>query len=200
MPQVVPPGFAHCLIPFNHPLIPRAAVITFGLEISGTVTPVNELIDEVVASFVNSWTTFIDSQVLVGPGKMVVGQDGPDNLSVDGVYTAYGAATSDRAWANTALLLTKLTEQGGRRGKGRMYLPWCLAESVPDEAGRIAPASVATAQTAADDWLADLVAIDGVEDMVVLHSTGVTQIVDPSPVTRLLVSNVIGTQRRRLNR
>lgn len=95
---------------------------------------------------------------------------------------------------NSALLVTKNTALGGRRNKGRMYVPPFLpGESQVDANGNLAAGVQATLQgqfdVATDGDLADDIGY------LLYHQTG-----DPTPtaITSLVVNNLIATQRRRM--
>jgi hypothetical protein len=93
----------------------------------------------------------------------------------------------------------KRTALGGRKGRGRLFIPWAVADSNVDEAGIIVPATVVTMQTAVTSFLNGIIT-EGM-NMVLLHSpdkSGVT--VPPTTVSSLVVDGMIATQRRRLGR
>lgn len=100
---------------------------------------------------------------------------------------------------NCAYLVKKSTALGGRRNRGRMYLP-CPSEADVDGAGLVLAASV----TALNVQLAKLqsggtvhTAFGFVADPVVLHETGSQT---PATVSDLSCQPKIATQRRRMRR
>lgn len=200
MALIIPPGFAQITQPFKHQLLAREAVITYGIDVASGSVITPTILNAIQAVFNTAWTSFIDSEVTIGPLRASVGQDGGENLAVEGNVTLVGTATAERATASVALLLRKLTTRGGRRGRGRVYLPWMLAEANVTEIGVIPSGGVTAAQTAADAWLTALVGLPDVDAMVLLHSTGNTPTGLPDVVTSLTVDPVLGTQRRRLGR
>lgn len=95
---------------------------------------------------------------------------------------------------NCALLVTKLTGVGGRRNKGRMYIPPFLpGESQVDQNGVLASGVQATIQGQIDA----AVAANEADDIgyVLFHQTGSDT---PTTVTELRLENLIATQRRRM--
>jgi len=98
---------------------------------------------------------------------------------------------------NCAILAKKSTALGGRRNRGRMYIP-CPYEASTDGAGVLSPAEVTA-------WNASLAAImpggtihtafGFLGDAVVLHETGDQT---PATVTDLGCAPKIATQRRRM--
>jgi hypothetical protein len=127
-----------------------------------------------------------------------MGQDGGEALTGIDASTALGGAGGASVPANVAALIHKRTARGGRRGRGRMYLPWWIQESDVDERGAISSTTIGFMNTALATWLADLAA-DGCP-MVVLHDPGRTPAGAPDVVTSLTVDPIVGTQRRRLGR
>jgi hypothetical protein len=92
----------------------------------------------------------------------------------------------------------KNTARGGRRGRGRIYLPWFIAEDGVDEVGLITPGTIGAIQAAMDVWRTKLVDFD--LPMYVLHNSGISATGTPDQVTSLRVQGMIATQRRRLGR
>ncbi len=99
---------------------------------------------------------------------------------------------------NTAILVQKRTSRGGRKGRGRMYLPPAsLHEPNVGATGDITGVTLTAHQTWADEVLAamDLAS----QPMVLLHSEEAGAIA-PDPVTSLSVQPKVATQRTRLRR
>lgn len=95
---------------------------------------------------------------------------------------------------NCALLVTKLTGIGGRRNKGRMYIPPFLpGESQVDQNGIL----TGTVQAVIQGQIDAAVAANAADDIgyVLFHQTG-SEI--PTAITELRCENLIATQRRRM--
>jgi len=108
-----------------------------------------------------------------------------------------GSGGTGKLMPNTAVLVKKTTLDGGRKGRGRFYVPafGSIAGDL-DSAGNItgtAPASLQTAFSAFKDDIEGDVTI-GPAPWVLLHSDSTT----PSPIVDLVVESKIATQRRRL--
>ncbi len=107
-----------------------------------------------------------------------------------------GVATAPQ---NCATLITKNTDFPGRRGRGRIFHPFC-PETVTSSG--ILPSSYVTQVTEAYEALVDLSVLltpPGPNwQMVVLHSPGISPEGSPSDVVSLTGQNLIATQRRRL--
>lgn len=132
--------------------------------------------------------------------RIVQGSDGPDLIyTVDLATPVNGGVTSGSCPPNTSFLIRKGTGQGGRRNRGRMYIP-----GVPREAifanGDIATTTVTGLQTRVDDLQDGPTLVDaGFTTPVLLHGLGLSPTpVSPTPVTSLNVQTKVATQRRRL--
>lgn len=188
----IPPGFAHIALTFRHAAYQRDAYCTYGVNIGGDP-------ETVAAGALGVWMTsmnnLLDSNVTMREVVATIGQDGGDPLIQYAQNPTAGGRSAESTPPALALLVTKRTGLGGRRNTGRMFLPWFNTEGQVNETGVIASVSLNAYQTAVNTWLtahetADL-------GMVILHRTGISTIPAPTPVTNLVVSNVISTQTRR---
>jgi hypothetical protein len=201
---IIPPGFAQAVVPFQHALLARTAYVVFGVDVSGLGGDYEAGADAVTRSITIPFQDELDSEVVVGPTVLRVGQDGGDPLSVSGSYSDNGAEAAQMLPPNVALLVKKNTALGGRRGRGRMYMPWVTQDGASNDVGTLDGASLAARQTAADEMLASLASepVTAIETpMVLLHdSSGAGVEPPPTPVTSLLVDSRVATQRRRMAR
>lgn len=194
MALIIPDGFAQITVPFTHDGLARQAVITFGAEYSGVETPADECQFHLAALTDN--VTF-DSNVLVGPVRGRFGVPVGEPLAAEGTGTFSGTSSAERVPSNTALLVSKRSGRGGRRGRGRMYFPWHVEEAEVDELGFIDGGLHTSIQGEFDDWFTELTVTD--RSMVILHdSEGATAPGSPDTVLGLIVSTQVATQRRRL--
>ena len=137
--------------------------------------------------------------------RIAVGNDGGDIIfdSIDGAGVGAQAAAS--APQNTAYLFRKTTASGGRRNRGRMFVPG-VAEGSVSSAG-VVTAGDAVAYQAAADAFESAMRIGGFP-LVILHpaipapepkpAPAAIPEADPTPVTRLVLQPNVATQRRRL--
>jgi hypothetical protein len=129
-------------------------------------------------------------------GFVLVGNDGGD-IRYDVTVSRAGALGGSANPQNVATLVRKNTGLGGRRNRGRMFLPG-IPEAFTADNGIIAPANVTTLQTAVNLLHSGaLFAASNVDAMVLLHSTPPTT---PTVINSLDVQNLVATQRRRLRR
>jgi hypothetical protein len=192
------PGFADITVGLRHAMMSRHAAVTFGVQPSATdpITVCNNVASAVLGA--TGLEAMMDNDVTITTIRASLGTDGSEdivgetshNTICDGVFAAPPA--------NVAVLLHKRSTRGGRRGRGRMFIPWAMSEGDVDEVGNIATARVTALQTLATSFLNALTTY-GVP-MVILHNAGKTVMGAPNTVTSLTVDRLIGTQRRRLGR
>jgi hypothetical protein len=205
MAEIIPTGFAQVTIPFAHATMTRKAAIVYGIKVPvGGVTP-EGLATSALLDFTASMSAEIDSEVTMGPAEVSIGQDGGEALAGAGSNTQPGTNPTSSPSPNVAVLLKLRTARGGRRGRGRKYLPWALAEGELAENGVIIAGQVTQLNTAANSWRTTAAAAG--RDLVILHSnssptnTGPATVPGPpDTVTSISTDSLIATQRRRLGR
>lgn len=196
---IIPPGFAQVSLPFQHASLNRRAFCVFGLELAGLVDPF-DIANAVVSLWDDTMGVHNDTDVTFGPAEVTVGQDGGEPITGVGNLALLGnSAYPDSLNGGQAVLLRKGTARGGRRGRGRMFVPWAIADAEVNEIGILDTTAVSGRQTSANAFLAGL-ADDDLGGMVLLHDVGISTPGDPTPVTSLIVDRLVGSQRRRLAR
>lgn len=203
MTLVIPPGFGQASVQFRNSGDPDPWYVTFGVDLSeagGDYTlAAAQIAGAVVSSLLGSMTT----DTILSGVQLRVGQDGGEPLTIFVPQNEAGSSSANKLPQNCAVLITKVTNLGGRKGKGRMFWPNLVAEGVVNNVGVIEAGAVAEFQTQANDLMTYL---DGEGDppaefatpMVLLHNGEGPGTPAPTPVERLVVQNVISTQRRRL--
>lgn len=203
---LIPPGFAQMTIPLLHTGMAREAVITFGIEYSTEGATLQEICDFVFQQWFESLGATVDSEVLQGPARGRFGQAGDEPLAAEGTSSGNSVSTDQRPPAQVALLVRKSSNRGGRRGRGRFYIPWAVNEASVNELGAIEGTTLAAFQDAADAFLLALgtgTGEEGPTPMFLLHVQSTDQVTlpgTPSLVTALTCDSIVGTQRRRLGR
>lgn len=196
--MTTPPGFADISVEFKYAGFPRSSFITFGVDPTATdPIVVGTLVAESIAT-TGSILDLVDNTVTMAAIHVALGTDGAEDIHAVVPRTDSGRSAAINSPNNCALLLHKRTARGGRRGRGRLYLPWSMQEGAVDENGIVLSTFVTSSQVKASLWLADMIT-RGVP-MVLLHSTGLTTEGPPNSVTSLVVDGIVGTQRRRLGR
>lgn len=155
--------------------------------------------DEVVEDFSNAfWTRFgpyIPNECSELLTRLTLGTSVPSaplifEFSGEHVGSSSGASLPP----NTCYLIQKRTASGGRKNRGRMFLPKPSAAAI-GENGAISSSQLLALAGAAGNFLTDCEAITGVTNCYVLHSSSVDT---PTQITSLVPDANIATQRRRL--
>jgi len=196
--MATPPGYAAISVQLTHASLARQAYLTFGTDPTST-TPA--LIGAEIATALNvtgGLKAILDTAVTMSQIRVSLGSDGvTDVIGITPISIA-GLNNTTSVPPNCAVLVHKVTATGGRRNRGRLFLPWCVGTGSVDEGGIISGATMTTTQTAITAFYNALSTNNN--PMVVLHDAGKSAIPGPTPVTSLAVDNLISTQRRRLGR
>lgn len=199
------PGFADVSLKLNLAGLSRPAFITFGVDPTDTDPTLIGTAIWTASSGATSLMGCLDNNVTLTEIRVSAGTDGGEDLV--GIYAPNGPGQASQASlpANCALLVHKTTTRGGRRGRGRLFIPWAAIETDVDEAGVVGSTTVTSMQTKMSAWRTAL-ATNQVP-MVVLHDPSRPDIKGspttpgaPNLVTALVVDRLISTQRRRLGR
>lgn len=202
--MATPPGFVAASMQFKLTGLNRPAYITFGLDPTGTST------DAILTAIATAWgvagsiNSVMDNNVTNTLITVRYGQDGGEDLVDTRTVAVAGTVNATTLPANCALLVHKRTARGGRRGRGRMFIPWVVPEPDCDEAGNILASKLPTYATALETFRLNL--SSGGNPMVVLHKPSEagtehpTAMGAPDPVLELRPDAIISTQRRRLGR
>lgn len=202
MALVIPPGFAQASVQIRMDGDPDPWYITHGLDLTDNVGSYQQVASKVVGAWTANILAQLPTTARVSGVQLQVGQDGPDNLTLFFPYDIAGGSTGDKLPQNCAALVTKVTERPGRTGKGRVFIPSLLLDSVVNNIGVISGAALDALQGDLDQILPFLAdpqpGYDSNVPMVLLHNAGVPGGTTPTPVTDLVLQPVIATQRRRL--
>lgn len=190
----IPPGFAEAWMQFNVTGDPENMYTALGLDLAVGVTATQAAADAILAAMQGAIDNAVGNDYTIGPGHVIFGQDGGD-IRIDGsTAPVAGLGVGPSLPNNCAWLLRKLTASGGRRGRGRMYIPGCI-ESGVGASGGVGGAAFTVLQAVGTNLISALEALAEVEDVVLLHDTAPF---DPTDITAIEPSTKIATQRRRL--
>lgn len=196
--SIIPAGYAEVVIPHRHSALARPALIVFGVNFGETFS--DETVTSIQGAYHDNFGPVIDNSVTIGPTYARAGQSSGDPLVFIADSTAAGEASrSDSLNPGQAVLMHKRTARGGRRGRGRMYVPWAIGDDSIDEVGLLSSGAVSAFNTRGAGFLADLDEGPGCP-MVVLHAEGSSSPGSPNEVHSLTVDPLVGSQRRRLGR
>lgn len=202
MSVVIPPGFASASVEMRASGDPDPWYITFGVDVSVAAGDTEAVFDTISDAWTNSFGPNLAIGMATTAYTLTIGSDGPDNLILRRDVNQPGTSDTGKLPQNCALLVRKVSALGGRKNRGRFFVPGVLNEGQVDNVGVIAPALVDAFNVASALMLSNL-ELGGATSstpapMVILHNPGLGSLPVPTPVTDLSVSPVIATQRRRL--
>jgi hypothetical protein len=187
----------------------REALVTYAVNDNTVNLSAQQWADWAQAKFADAWKDQLDTSAAIVRTTSLKG-DGTSTFTTGESTAAPTAGTNSMSSLppNCAALLRKLTGTGGRRNRGRLYLPFMLNEGEVDEVGNISAGVQGDIQSDANDWKAALETGDS--QMVIANRTYdaawdvhprhlVHTAIGPA-VTALLVEPMIATQRKRLGR
>lgn len=195
MTIVIPPGYAQFSIEFWLTDYNRPAVNVWGVDCRDNIYAPDTMASGFLDIIGPSIAAGIDSNVTMRDVRMVLGQDGADPVVGFSTGSYAGTAVRESTAPALACLINLNTGLGGRRNRGRKYLPWALNDTSVSEKGAVENSAVTGWNTrmaavktamAANEWVP-----------VLLHGTGSSAVPDPTPVTTMTCSPVISTQRQR---
>lgn len=196
MARVIPDGFAEARWVQTFPGDPDPWINTMGYDLTAFLgTP-----EEIAEVLYNHWRL----RILIGQSSslrlercdLIVGNGSPFPASVSFIGGHQGGLAGNVLPQNSAVLVHKRTAFGGRRNRGRMFVPAMLGEAVVDNVGVITPAARTDFQNQFNNLLLDNRAAN--LDPVILHSEGISPVTPPTNIATLQVDGRISTQRRRL--
>lgn len=164
---------------------------SFGVGVPNVVDGANAIHDswqamDIMAVLSNQWQLAeVELTIMTGSGP-ISGLDTRAPLS--------GAINAAGNIPNSSILVRKITDTGGRPGRGRMYVPG-HTELDTNEQGVLTPAYLALCNTVYGDMLNDFASND-----VFLRLLHTNPAIPPSVITGLAVQPISATQRRRLRR
>jgi hypothetical protein len=197
----IPVGYANVHFVFNLTGDPEDMVFQLGCRSSvGTTRADLELAVEEMAS---DWRdAFIPTAASMYVGWSFFGVRGDLNSSDEGLVQfesadagMTGTAVGETPPVNTAILVRKYTGFGGRKNRGRVFVPpWGVSEGLISKLGVLDNTFRAAHQAA---WTAFRVAALGHDaPPVLLHAEGSVE--PPRDITSFSVQTQVATQRRRL--
>lgn len=198
----LPVGFGQWTLPFRLIGDLEEMVITCGfVDGDGTDAPndVATSITNALLSKASFAASSISNQYSMGPGRVTVNR-ALGTFEGTGSITRTGTASLTTLPHNCAILIRKNTARGGRRGKGRMYVPpFMVAESNITPAGVVFSTAVDTLTSEFNSWLAECSALN--LQLVLLHGDSPESATPgPDPILAFTCQSVIATQRTRLRR
>jgi len=186
MAIVIPPGFMQDSFRFQLSTDPEPMISTMGVDNNDTPTTMLQAIcDQWIVRFPAAET--LTQWTFLG-ATAAVGQDGGPPVTIEEPRSVIGTENAIGPPNNCALLIKKVTGLGGRKGRGRMFLPvFNFGGDNFLANGNLGGGVKTTMDTALAGLLADF-------DWVLLHSDSTP----PTPITALVCDPKLATQRRRM--
>lgn len=193
-----PPGFADISLKFQLASFNRPAYVTFA--VNPTATDPDDVAAAVLGAYTatGSMNSRLDSSVTMTEVTARLGTDGSEDLIGTATNAAPGGATGGAPPPNVAVLCHKRTARGGRRGRGRLFMPWYCSDNDTNEDGTLLTSAVTAIGLAMVTFMGALNTNN--VPMYILHKPGNTLPGPPDLVTNITVSGLVATQRRRLGR
>lgn len=196
MALVIPIGF--CYVQWQLSCEGDAEEMLTGMGYEIDTPPLSQVdVDNMRTLFLDIVTNLSTEYALEGL-RVAIGQDGENQLMESARVHTPGSAGDGALPPNCCYLVSKKSAVGGRRNRGRMFIPGILAEDVFPN-GTLNTTRETQMQTAVD-VLIDTAVMAGANllQAVILHNSEGSAVPDPTPVTSLDVQGKIATQRRRL--
>jgi hypothetical protein len=195
---IIPTGYLQANFRFTGVAAPNGAEVTLGFEIADFVSPTPDGVANALADawsptmmeWVSSELTFSECYVKFGPND--TGPSGTAQRAVPGVNAATAAPP------NVSVLHHKTTNLGGRRGRGRFYLPG-IPEAFITGSGMLSGASFNLYQVAVDDFDAAS-RTTGLIPALLHADSPLSATPPPTEVNAYVVDPLVATQRDRLRR
>ena len=190
--MTIPTGYGHAIITFSGNAVPNGAAITFGFKNDAGSSVIDAAEDIVQIWDGNNFGTILALNCDTQNMRVKLGPDATGPVA-DRPWVQAGEYTGISGSAAVSGLVKKVTASGGRKNRGRMYVP-ALSESAVDDGGDINSSWLTVAQAFFDETLEEM----GVAQypMVGLHGDNTT----PTLVGALQVDARAATQRRRQRR
>lgn len=195
MSLVIPPGFAQVIYRSGLAGDPEECLWTLGIATSGFGGG-QDIADSLRADFLAAWpaASILTGWSFIGT-RVYVGQDGgPPTVWESAGDAVAGTNAGPGLPPNCAFLVQKRSGLGGRRNRGRMFLPagFGVGEDSVPITGVMAEAQRAALQTRCN------AAFLGAEDRVIFHDEDTPGGTVPTVITTLIMQARLATVRRRL--
>jgi hypothetical protein len=195
---IIPPGYGNAAFIFTSTVGTPPLVTTLGIDLSNAGGDFVEVANQLMGVYAGAFGSGTDSSLSLDRVNLAVGQDGPGG-SVDSdaePIAMTGSITGPPV--SMAPIARKVTNDIGRRGRGRMFLPGVLAANSVGEDGVITSAARDSLQARLDAFYESLFTDAGPPTPfppVLLHSQAPA---DPTPITGFSISLVVGWIRGRI--
>lgn len=175
------------------------AECTLGIDTSNSSGLGPAILEDVLDAWQTNVVPALSSDLQFRGGKIKFGPDATGSIYEE-VRLAVGGVGTPALPPNVAALVRKTSDIGGRRGRGRMFVPG-IPEGSVDSNGGLSTGYRTTLGNAMEAFRLALVALT--LPAVLLHdgpSAGGGAEPAPTPIVTMTVTGAVATQRRRLKR
>lgn len=206
MPLVIPPGFGSAAVIFVGPHGTAPYVTTIGVDLSAAGGDYVAAADNVFLSARYNFVPLVNNELTLSHVTLAVGQDGPGGSVQSSLPSVPCEATSPMAPTAMSVIAAKTTNNIGRRGRGRMFIPGSVPESAVDEGGNLSDTFIPQVNVVLSGFLAGLelgqpetppYPATPPTPGVLLHSAGL-EAPAPTPIVSLTCRPVVGWVRGRI--
>lgn len=198
MALIIPPGFGNAAFIFTSTTGTPPIVTTLGVNLSAAGGDFVEAANVAFAAYAAHLLPETDTSLTLDRVNLAVGDDGPGGSVDSDLAPAPGTRSGTGPPVSMSTIVRKVTNDIGRRGRGRMFLPGLLTTTNVDESGIIASGRRDEILTAVGGFIAELFDTETVPfnlPPVLLHSSAPA---DPTPLTGAAVSPLVGWIRGRI--
>jgi len=196
---VIPPGYAQVFLRWTLTGDTEEMLSGIGVRLQAGVSDPVDIAEDVTNFWLSRYTNgdLSGAYTMVG-ARCYVGSDG-DYPVGEFTVASGGGSGATVCPSNCAMLIKKLSALGGRRNRGRMFIPpGYMSEANVDHNGFITPGTLATLQSDADNFYADITSASTLTDgAVIFHTESPTA---PTLITSLTVAPQIATMRQRMRK
>lgn len=199
MTLIIPPGFGNAAFIFGGSAGTPEHVTTLGVDLSEFAGNYVDAANLLFIRYFNAFSARTTNTLILSRVNLAVGQDGSGGSVDSDVAPANMTRSGTPEAVSMSVILRKVTNDLGRRGRGRMFLPGTLNSADTNLNGQVDNTVRTAIQTAADAFYNALVNPPGGADPatppVLLHSMAPA---DPTPITGFTAANLVGWVRGRI--
>lgn len=189
--MIIPIGYAQVTHTYGGSPLPHGAANTYGISLGGGMAG-EELAEFLHTQWTGVWPSVGDSNAEM---RSTIVKYGPNDVGPVFEYSEVisGSVSGNGTPPNTAILVQKVTALGGRRNRGRIYLP-AVTNYAGTEQGQLPAPIVTDLNDRLETWQDALGAADY---LTYLFHSGSS---DPTIISTWRATSTYATQRRRLRR
>lgn len=189
MPVVIPEDCGQATLVFVHNSYSRPAnvVIGFRKDLTGSNNPTTTA-NGILGNWHTAMRARLDSEAFLQKVIVTLGTATDPLVGESTNPPSQGSLSASTLPPGQAALVHKQTGLGGRRNKGRMYLPWVLDDTQVDDLGNVSAAMIAVLQPALNAWQNLWVTDTDTSGIVLLHSDVSYLTTRPSPGVKVVTA------------